>query len=48
MSQTSFINVHVFDGKLKGIFKLSREYSIEEKKDTISESISLFKNPSSI
>jgi len=30
MSQ-SFINVHIFDGKLNGIFKQSKKYSIEEK-----------------
>ena len=28
----SFINVHTFDGKLKGVFTPLREYTVEEKK----------------
>lgn len=33
MSTDNFINVHTFDGNLKGIFKPIREHSREEKTD---------------
>ena len=32
----NFIDVHTFDGQLKGIFKQSKEYTVDEKKISFS------------
>lgn len=44
----NFINVHQFDGKLNGIFKVSRLYTIEEKKIKFSELIFKLSNPAAV
>ena len=43
-----FINVHTFDGKLKGIFKPSRQLAINEKIVLFGELISHLSNPHAI
>ena len=44
MSNT-FIDVHVFDGKLQGLFTPSREYTLEEKRTALNQSLSYISNP---
>tara|TARA_B110000908_G_C9975358_1_gene323050 strand:+ start:152 stop:565 length:414 start_codon:yes stop_codon:yes gene_type:complete len=39
-----FMDVHVFDGKLKGIFTPSRVYSVDEKTDAFNHLIKLLDN----
>ena len=43
-----FINVHIFDGKLKGVFTPSRTYSIEEKKESFNQLIRMLDNPDAV
>jgi hypothetical protein len=40
----SFINVHDFDGKLRDIFKPSRQYSVKEKQDGFDHLITCLTN----
>ena len=47
MSQP-FINVHIFDGKLQGIFKPSKTYSTEEKKEGLALLIEKLTIPAAI
>lgn len=42
-----FINVHVYDGKLKGLFKAKNIHTVEEKKKIISSVIPKLKLPHS-
>ena len=42
------MNVHIFDGKLKGIFKPSRTYSIDEKKRGFTMLIGLLDNRAAV
>lgn len=41
----SFINVHTFDGKLNGIFTPSRKYTIEEKKESLTQLLQDISDP---
>lgn len=41
----SFINVHTFDGKLNGIFTPSRKYTIEEKKESMTQLLQDISDP---
>ena len=41
----SFINVHTFDGKLNGIFTHSRKYTIEEKKESLTQLLQDISDP---
>ena len=47
MSQP-FINVHVFDGKLNGLFTPTTTYTMDEKKETFEQLITLLSNPFAI
>jgi len=41
----SFINVHTFDYKLKGIFTPSRKYTVEEKKESFTQLLEDISDP---
>lgn len=41
----AFINVHTFDGKLKGLFTPSRDYTIEEKREVLTHLLRDISNP---
>jgi hypothetical protein len=43
-----FMNVHAFDGKLKGLFTSSRVHTKDEKKENFSSLIKILTNPSAI
>lgn len=43
-----FINVHIYDGKLKGIFKPSRIYTLDEKKKSFEELINKLENKDAV
>ena len=44
----NFIDVHTFDGKLRDIFRPSKLYTTEEKKEAFSQFIKLLTNPAAI
>lgn len=41
----AFINVHTFDGRLKGLFTPSRDYTIEEKREVLTHLLRDISNP---
>jgi hypothetical protein len=43
-----FINVHTFDGKLRDLFKPSKSYTVDEKKEDFSQLIQLLTNPAAV
>jgi hypothetical protein len=43
-----FLNVHIFDGKLKGLFTPSRIYSVDDKKDAFYNLIGKLNNQAAI